>query len=201
MALSLQSLIKRGSDLEKEHYGDLSWKFSSLVGEVIEMPSGPMTCAISFAGDLILSAQTIGEPCAWVHATKSIFFPPDFHTLGVDLNALALIKVDTAQKAAYCAERLIKSGGFGCVVVDLPRESWFSVALQKRIANYVRKERACVLYLIQTLEGEDYERLGSSTSIFAESDRLEDTTLRICLRKKGRRFECIKERDGTPGLR
>ena len=201
MALSLQSLLKRGSDLEKEHCGDLSWTFSSLGGEVIEMPSGPMTCAISFAGDLILSAQTIGEPCAWVYATKSIFFPPDFDTLGVDLNALALIKVDSAQKAAYSAERLIKSGGFGCVVVDLPRESWFSVALQKRIANYVRKERACVLYLIQSTEGEDYERLGSSTSIFAESAPLGDRTHRLRLRKKGRRFECIKERDGTPGLR
>ncbi len=207
MGLSLKShlnlgSLKTGADLEKEYYAqNLSWECSSLIGEVIEMPSGSTSCALSFSSDLILSAQILGEPCAWVSASRSTFFPPDFDQRGVDLNALAIVQVDAAKEAAYCAERLLKSGGFGCVVIDLPQASWFPNPLQKRIANYARKERACVLYLIEPIEGEDYERLGSSTTIFASSKRIDKTTHCITLRKKGRVCELKEVKNGALGLR
>ena len=206
MALSLKTLnlasLKTGADLEKEYYAQtLSWDFSSLIGEVIEMPSGSTSCALSFTSDLILSAQILGEPCAWVSATRSTFFPPDFAQRGIDLDALAVVQVESAKDAAYCAERLLKSGGFGFVVVDLPQASWFSAPLQKRIANYARKERACVLYLIDPIEGEDYERLGSSTTIFASSFRKNKSMHCLKLRKKGRVCEFREVKNGTLGLR
>ena len=203
--MGILQLLKTGAELEREQYHNtLAWHFDALVGHVIEMRSGSTTRALSFAGDLILSAQHRGEPCAWITTTKSFFFPPDFDYNGIDLNGLAVLNVPDAHDAAFCADRLLKSSGFGCIVLDLDASPYFPIPLQRRIAMLAKKERACILYLIAAEEENDEQsprRYFTGTQILASSRPPKDTlNFEIELDHKKGIFRHKETKSGTPGL-
>ncbi len=81
---------------------------------------------------VIAQAQREGEPAAWIQPEGGGLFPPDVAESGVDLDALVVIHVPAAAGAAglaRAAELLLRSNGFGVVVVDLrggvpPGDAW-----------------------------------------------------------------------------
>ena len=70
------------------------------------------------AASLAWKAQLRGEPVAWILARPSSFFPPDLHAGGIDLEALAVVRVPDAAAAARAADKLLRSGAFGLVLLD-----------------------------------------------------------------------------------
>lgn len=104
------------------------------MGRVVELsgsvPLGRTTLAVGF----VLDAQRRGDPTAWVQCERGGLYPPDLADAGVDLDALAVVQVPRDGSAlARAAELLLRSGGFGLVVVDLtpgaPRGSAWIVRL------------------------------------------------------------------------
>ena len=55
----------------------------------------------------------------WVTSTGSFFYPPDAAHGGVDLAALVVIRVLHAASIPVAGEKLLRSGGFGLIVLDL----------------------------------------------------------------------------------
>jgi recombination protein RecA len=66
----------------------------------------------------VLEAQRAGEPVIWATAGSAPFFPPNVAACGVDLRALLVVRAADAASAARGAERLLRSGAFGLVVLD-----------------------------------------------------------------------------------
>lgn len=56
---------------------------------------------------------------AWVATTRSLFFPPDAVESGIALDRLVLLRLETPGAQIRAATRVVHSGAFGLVVVDL----------------------------------------------------------------------------------
>src|SRR4051812_19349566 len=95
-----------------------------LAGRFVELSGQGASAALTYAVKLVLDAQTRAEPCAWITSTASSFYPPDLEQSGVALEALVVVRVNAQHAAlhkmqAVAAERLLRSGAFGLVIVDL----------------------------------------------------------------------------------
>lgn len=172
--------VVTGSTLEKRQrrpsQQEEFWEFETCRGRTVELHTGASpdggAAGLSFAFTLIENAQTLGEPCAWISATQSLFFPPDAEQNGICLDALPIIETQSPKDAARCAERLLKSGGFGCVVLDLGSDPWFPDALQARLSHHARTHHATALFLIEDLDTQyDARSLGPKTGLRLEAVR------------------------------
>lgn len=56
---------------------------------------------------------------AWIATTRSLFFPPDAVESGIALDRLVLLRLETSGAQIRAATRVVHSGAFGLVVVDL----------------------------------------------------------------------------------
>ena len=56
---------------------------------------------------------------AWIATTRSLFFPPDAVESGIALDQLILLRLETPVAQIRAATRIVHSGAFGLVVVDL----------------------------------------------------------------------------------
>jgi len=109
--------------------------FSALLpsGRLVEIVGAEgLAARTTTALAVIARAQAAGEPAAWVQLEDGGLFPPDVAESGVDLDALIVVHVPIAAGAvglARAAELLLRSNGFGVVVVDLtagvpPGDAW-----------------------------------------------------------------------------
>lgn len=126
-------------------------QWSGCIGRLIEISGQGNSARSSYAAALLAAAQCQGELAAWVEGTQGGLYPPDLAACGIDLAALAAIRVPAAagpHGRVRAAELLLQSGAFGCVVVDLlagapPRpEIW-----QGRLLRLVRLHQGAVLLL------------------------------------------------------
>jgi hypothetical protein len=125
-----------------------------LCRRVVEISCDQATGRMSLAVAFVLGAQHAGETVAWIQWAHGGLYPPDLHASGVDLQALAAIHVP--QNDAYglprAAEILLRSGGFGLVVLDatgaggLPKQA----AWQGRLLALARAHDSSVLLLTHT---------------------------------------------------
>jgi recombination protein RecA len=168
------------------------FRLEALFGRAAELSSAGASAALSFAFRLVLEAQQSGEPAAWISATESIFFPPDAARIGVDLEALAVIRANTLARAAGAADLLMRSGGFGLVVMDLGAGNFLPGPSLMRLAGLAKKNGSALLFL--TEKEERRPSLGSLISIRAQAKRAE---------KAGDRFRCeltiLKDKCRGPG--
>ncbi|MCA1481730.1 hypothetical protein, partial [Bradyrhizobium sp. NBAIM08] len=95
-------------------------------GRLVEISGN---AALTVAVGLLRKAQEGGEPAAWVTRPDTCFFPPDVCESGVDLNGLAVVRVD-ARRAPRAAERLLRSGAFAIVVLDLGKHGDLPLPMQ-----------------------------------------------------------------------
>ncbi len=95
------------------------WTRPALAGRLVELSGAGSSAALTFAVALVLDAQRRGETCAWVASRASSFHPPDVAENGVDLDALPVVRVPEAGDVPRAAERLVRSGAFDLVVLDL----------------------------------------------------------------------------------
>lgn len=123
------------------------WNLDTLSGRLAELSSEGACAAMSAAVHLILQAQKRGEPAAWIAAGRSTFYPPDAAGAGVDLCALPVIRTRESGSATRAADRLLRSGAFALVVLDLGHAPVIRIPVQSRLAGLAKKHRSAVLFL------------------------------------------------------
>lgn len=191
MGLSAQELlavlppgvVTRGS-LTKTTGG--LWDRAETAGRLIEL-SG--VSALTMAFRLIHDCQKSGDPAAWVGVTGSIFFGPDAAANGIDLASLAIVRLRDGRDVPRAAERLLQSGAFGTVVIDLPKEADVPLPLQSRLVGLAQAHDTAVVFV--TLKPRP---LGSLVSLRADTRRTA---------RPGRRYRCeleaVKDKRRGPG--
>ncbi|MDQ3296656.1 MAG: recombinase A [Myxococcota bacterium] len=153
------------------------WGLAALRGRLVELSARGATATLTAAIDLVLEAQTLSEPVAWLVLGNGTFYPPDVADSGVDLAALVVIRATDTTGAARAAERVLRSGAFGLVVLDLGGHvpgardtNDISMVHQGRLVTLAQAHDAAVVCI--TDKTEDTPSLGSLVSLRAEALRV-----------------------------
>lgn len=145
------------------------WSREQLAGRLIEISGVGAAASLTSAVGLVLDAQRQSEPAAWITLPDTLFYPPDVADSGVDLDALVVVRVPRALDAARAAERLVRSGAFGLVVLDLGKDARIPTGLQGRLVSLAKRHDTAIVCL--TAKGTDSASLGSMVSLRAEAMR------------------------------
>ncbi len=143
------------------------WSLHALAGRMVEMSSDTAGASLTAATALVLEAQDRGEPAAWIEAGSSSFYPPDVAASGVDLNGLVVVRTDATAKAARAADHLLRSGGFGLVILDLSHDAGLAMSVQSRLSSLAHAHQSAVVCL--TRKKTDALSIGSLISIRGET--------------------------------
>ena len=163
---------------------------------------------MTVALDLVSQAQRAGDPVAWLGGKNSLFYPPDAARWRLDWSALALLRLETAEDLLKSADKLLRSGAFGLVVLDLVGLTTAKLVdgLLGRLLHLAEAHESAVLFLTQ--RDETTPSISSLISLRAhlrwrdlKGDQLQ-VELQIIKDKRrgpGRRFQEVY--DGPMGLR
>lgn len=168
------------------------WSRARLSGSMAELSTVGGAGVLTLAFALVLDAQHEGEPVAWVTGPSGGFYPPDAAEGGVDLGALAVVRAPDLGAVLRCGDRLVRSGGFGLVVLDLgadPRVSSSSVA---RLAGLARRHDTALLCL--TEKSSSAPSLGSMVALRGEAVRERTADGRFLCR-----VHVLKDKKRPPG--
>lgn len=169
--------------------------FEAMRGRFIELSADGNAAALSSAVMLTLEAQQAGDHAAWILLPESNVFLPDVVECGVDISALTIIRVTELAVAGRAAERLLRSGAFGLVIVDLGAPDCvierngiyqtgakaLSIANQGRLVSLAQQADSLVVCL--TNKKHSSESMGSLISLRADASRERDEGgFRITLR-------------------
>jgi recombination protein RecA len=225
--------LKRAVDLAQPKVAGDPWSLVSLQGRLTELVGSADSANISAAARLILSCQQSGALAAWIATHRDVFFPPDLAAAGVDLAALPVIwaiekematepggqgntstagkqsarsrGTISADRAARSAERLIRTGAVGIVIIDLARTLVISPAAQGRLLRLAEQHRTQVLILRRAREDDNYS--GSLVSVRGQSsrERLGPGRFRCTItntkdKREGPGWTMSEEFSGPPGL-
>lgn len=183
---------------------------ATLAGRLVEISAQGGAAPLTQALGLVLAVQCQNEPVAWLTAQDNAFFPPDAAAGGVDLNALAVIRLPGMADMGRAADKLLRSGAFALVVLDmtsLPETAApqsLATPLTARLSGLARKHHSTLLLL--TNSARDASFLGSFTSLRAQSLRRRESGAFACELqvKKDRRFgpgwSALEMCDGCAGL-
>jgi recombination protein RecA len=159
------------------------WGLDAMRGRLVELSARGATATLTTAAELVLEAQRAEDPVAWVvpwsldHRT-STFYPPDLMDQGIDLSALVVVRAPSVIASARAVERLLRSGAFGLVVVDLggvdmesPSQRVPDHLLGRLVSLAQAHDTAVVCLTDKTAEASS---LGSLVSLRAEAMRLRE---------------------------
>jgi recombination protein RecA len=157
------------------------WSLAETAGRLVEISSSTAAAALTVTFTLIHEAQERGEPVGWVTLAESFFYPPDVAQGGTDLAALVVIRLARAESIARAGEKLLRSGGFGVVVLDLGGAD-IPMALQTRLTGLAHRHHTALICL--TEKERAAFSLGSLVSLraHAEKKRTEDNRFACALR-------------------
>ena len=197
--LTLDELrARRGADAPER------WSLAAIRGRLTELSARGASATLTAAVELVGEAQTQGEPVAWLTLTTGSFYPPDVADSGIDLAALVVVRAPDATAIARAAERLLRSGAFGLVVLDLGDKVDLSMQIQGRLVTLAQTHDAAVVCL--TEKSSDTSSLGSLISLRAEALRQRDhgefnVTLRALKdKRRGPGWSHMVRRRGPAGL-
>lgn len=201
---------KRRSGAPRSDERGERWGFHQLAGRMVELTQdGATGASLTLATGLVAQAHAAGESAAWVGTGGGVFFPPDVAVSGVDLDALVVVRVADARAGGRVADTLLRSGGFGLVVLDLGEGAAaaraLTPALLGRLQALAERSRATLVCL--TDKKADAPSLGAGISLRASSRRRRDGAAWVCEvavlkdRRSGPGWQHREVVRGTPGLR
>ncbi|MGE0395224.1 MAG: recombinase A [Kofleriaceae bacterium] len=172
--------VIRLDELARTERDEQPWGLSALRGRLVELSARGASATLTTAASLVLEAQTEGEPVAWIvpwpldgSTTPGTFYPPDAADSGIDLSALVVVRAPSVVAAGRAAERLLRSGAFGLVVIDLGSANLeatrLSDAMLGRLVSLAQANDAAIVCL--TEKTQDSTSLGSLVSLRAEALR------------------------------
>ena len=161
------------------------WGLTAMRGRLVEISGRGATAVLTTAAGIVVDAQTAGEPVVWVTLAHSTFFPPDLAASGVDLAALVVVRVGNRAMAMRAAERVLRSGAIGLVVIDLGAamnqldqmdqlSGPAATATHARLITLAQQHDAAVVCL--TEKSSESTSLGSLVSLRAQAMRKPATT-------------------------
>jgi recombination protein RecA len=149
--------------------GALRWRFAGLGGRIVEISGDGDTAVLTAACALVRDAQCQTESAVWIAGRDSTFFPPDAAASGIDLDALILIRAGDMASATRSADRLLRSAGFGLIVVDLGKDNRVPLPTLTRLSGLARRHHAVVLFITEKSDADP--SLGSLISLAAHARR------------------------------
>jgi recombination protein RecA len=155
------------------------WSLAAIAGRFIEISTSANAASLTLAFGLVREAQKQGEPVGWVTSTGSFFYPPDAAHGGIDLAALVVIRVLHAGVIPTAGEKLLRSGGFGLIVLDLETAD-IPVPLQSRLTGLAQHHHAALVCLTEK-ESKTFS-LGSLVSLRAHAERQRSSESRFACR-------------------
>lgn len=170
------------------------WERAEMAGRLVELSGGPAGAGLTLAMGLVYQAQHDGEPAAWVSAGEATFFPPDVARGGVDLDALPVVRVSSARKAARAADKLARSGAFGLVVLDLDSRASIPAPLMRRLLKWAEQHQTALVCLTERDAAGADDALSSLVSLRATCERRRvDEDRFLC------RVEVVRDKRRGPG--
>ena len=145
------------------------WSFAETAGRLVEISGSRAAASLTLAFGLVWDAQQRGEPVGWVMSQGSSFYPPDVAQSGVDLKSLAVVRVPEPRAISRAGEKLLRSGAFGLVVLDIGNAD-IAMPLQSRLAGLARQHHAALLCLTAKEPGRF--SLGSLVSLRVHARRV-----------------------------
>ena len=115
----MDARVRKLAELAPSPRSGPAFGLEALSGRFVELSGAQATGVLTAAFGLVLEAQFRGEIVAWVAPASGTFFAPDAHDGGIDLDALVVVRVPDATAAGRAADQLLRSGGFGLVILDL----------------------------------------------------------------------------------
>jgi recombination protein RecA len=143
------------------------WTLPEITGRFVEISASAGSASLTLTFSLVREAQQRREPVGWVTSQESFFYPPDAACRGVDLASLAVIRVLDAN-IPRAGEKLLRSGGFGLVVLDLGVAD-IPVPLQSRLTGLAQHHHTGLVCL--TEKQSMTFSLGSLVSLRAHTER------------------------------
>ena len=122
------------------------WTLAEVAGRLVEISSSTASAALTLAFGLVIQAQERGEPVGWVTSAESFFYPPDAARCGTDLAALVVVRLADTQSISRAGEKLLRSGGFGVVVLDLGAAD-IPMPLQTRLTGLAHRHHTALFCL------------------------------------------------------
>ena len=144
------------------------WNLAAIAGRFVEISASASAASLTLAFGLVREAQKEREPVGWVTSTGSFFYPPDAAQGGVDLAALVVVRVLHDGVIPTAGEKLLRSGGFGLVVLDLGTAD-IPIPLQSRLTGLAQHHHTALVCLTEK-ESKTFS-LGSLVSLRAHGER------------------------------
>ena len=144
------------------------WTLAEVAGRLVEISSSTASAALTVTFTLVRQAQERGEPVGWVTLAKSFFYPPDAARGGADLAALVVVRLTDAKSIARAGEKLLRSGAFGVVVLDLGAAD-IPMPLQTRLTGLAHRHHTALVCL--TEKARAAFSLGSLVSLRAHAEK------------------------------
>lgn len=104
----------------------------------------------------------------WITSSESFFYPPDVARGGVDLDGLVVVLVPGTENVPRAGERLLRSGSFSLVVLDLGIAE-IPMPLQTRLAGLAHRHHAALVCLTENKSRKS--SLGSLISLRVHAER------------------------------
>lgn len=181
------------------------WGLPALRGRLVELSARGAAATLTASVDLVIEAQREGEPVAWIMGPEGSFYPPDVAESGVDLAALVIVRVPDVTSAVRAAERLLRSGAFGLLVIDLGTAAVeIPIAHQGRLVTLAQAHDAAVVCI--TEKTAESGSIGSLVSLRAEALRVRsqggfELSLRVLKdKRRGPGFQKTRRARGPAGL-
>jgi len=124
------------------------WAISEIAGRLVEISSSAAAASLTIAFGLVRETQEKGEPVGWVTGPASGFYPPDAAQGGIDLAALAVIRLRASESIGRAGEKLLRSGGFGLIVLDLGGAD-IPMPLQSRLTGLAQHHHTALVCLTE----------------------------------------------------
>ena len=192
------------------------WGLAALRGRLVELSARGAAATLTTAIDIVLEAQREAEPVAWIvpwtttdsRTASGTFYPPDAADSGVDLSALVVVRAPSTLAATRSAERLLRSGAFGLVVLDFGSAGAELNRLPEhflgRLVTLAQAHDAAIVCL--TEKTTDASSLGSLVSLRAEAlrtrtrDGFEITVRALKDKRRGPGWSRASKARGPAGL-
>jgi len=146
--------------------GLMDW--DRVAGRLVEVSESGAFGALSVLCGLMLQVQVRQESIAWVSPENTIFYPPDLVFRGIDIEALAVVRVPDRRSGWKAADWLLRSGAFGLLVIDTPGEA--DESLLGRLSRVAEETFTAVVLLTRKKPSDP--SLGTQVSLRGTVSRL-----------------------------
>ena len=149
--LSIRDVYRASSLLDDRSSSSPNLDLATVRGRLTELCGERGHPQVTLAVDLIAQAHQGGEPAAWIGSCTSLFYPPDATDWNLDWSALAFIQLQDTRRLLRGADKLLRSGAFGLVVIDLVGldHRRLSDPLMGRLLRLAKTHDSAVVFLTQ----------------------------------------------------